>query len=139
MLKMPVVEVSNGELADKWTIIEIKASLLANPEQLRNLSIEASHLKPLVMELSQNNNVRSLIVELKETNLLIWHLMEKLYELHSQMDSIYVTLTVDITVQNQRRAFLKKEIDTLSQSSFSEAKSFFENPTFIIDAKNQHE
>ena len=136
---MPIVEISNGELADKWTIIEIKESLLTSPDQLQNLSIEASWLKPMVMELIQNFHILPLIVELKETNLLIWHLMEQLYGMPPQVTSTYVTLTNDITVQNQRRAFLKKEIDKLSHSAFSEAKSFFENPILVIDANKKHE
>ena len=133
VLKMPQVEISNGELADKWTIIEIKTALLSNPDQLHNLSIEASCLKPAVMQLQENDKVQVLISELKETNLIIWHLMEKLYKLHSQVSSDYIESTIKITDQNQRRAFLKKEIDTLSQSTFTEAKSFFENPTIVTD------
>ena len=131
---MPFVEVSNGELADKWTIIEIKTALLLNPDQLKNLSIEASGLEPMIMELKANSSVRLLIAQLKETNLVIWKLMEKLYELHADIDSTYLWLSIEITEYNQKRAFLKKEIDALSQSSFSEAKSFFENPGFIINS-----
>lgn len=133
-VKMPFVEVSNGELADKWTIIEIKTALLVNPDQLKNLSIEASGLEPMIMELKANSSVRLLIAQLKETNLVIWKLMEKLYELHADIDSTYLWLSIEITEYNQKRAFLKKEIDALSQSSFSEAKSFFENPGFIINS-----
>ena len=133
-VKMPFVEVSNGELADKWTIIEIKTALLGNPDQLKNLSIEASGLEPMIMELKANSSVRLLIAQLKETNLVIWKLMERLYELHADIDSTYLSLSIEITEYNQKRAFLKKEIDALSQSSFSEAKSFFENPGFIINS-----
>jgi hypothetical protein len=132
---MPLVEVSNGELADKWTIIEIKAALLVNPDQLKNLSIEASSLEPMIAELKENSNVQLLIAQLKETNLVIWNLMEKLYELHANMDSTYLSLSIEITEYNQKRAFLKKEIDALSQSLFSEAKSFFENPAFVINSQ----
>ena len=86
------------------------------------------------MELKANSSVRLLIAQLKETNLVIWKLMEKLYELHADIDSTYLWLSIEITEYNQKRAFLKKEIDALSQSSFSEAKSFFENPGFIINS-----
>ena len=129
---MPMVEISNGELADKWTILEIKVSLLTNPAQLKNLSIEVSRLEPMARELSENSEVRFLINQLKETNLTIWNLMEKLYKLNTKMKLEYVELTIEITQHNQRRAFLKKEIDVLSKSSFTEAKSFFENPSFVL-------
>lgn len=136
---MPIVEISNGELADKWTIIEIKNSQLTNPDQLQNLSIEASRLRPMVLELSRNDAVKLLITDLKNTNLVIWHLMEKIYESHLKIDSDYLALTLSITKQNQKRAFLKKEIDVLSQSSFTEAKSFFENSSFVITLKQENE
>jgi hypothetical protein len=132
---MPNIEISNGELADKWTIIQIKISMLNNPDQLQELTKEASCLKPFLIELSRDNKVDSLIKELKNTNQIIWNLMEKIYELHVNMNTEYVTLTLDITRFNQKRAFLKKEIDILSKSNLKEAKSFFENPTFVIDEK----
>jgi hypothetical protein len=132
---MPVVEISNGELADKWTILQIKAALLTSPGQLNNLSIETSKLEPMVTILCENSEVRLLIIQLKETNLMIWNLMEKLYELNRQINSEYIELTHEITEFNQKRAFLKKEIDTVSQSLFTEAKSFFENPAFVLRKK----
>ena len=134
---MPFVEISNGELADKWTILEIKSTLLKNPNQLNNLSIESSRLEPLVKALFANSEVRSLITQLKDTNMIIWNLMEKLYELNINMKSENVALTIEITEFNQKRAFLKKEIDALSQSSFTEAKSFFENPAFVIKKRSK--
>ena len=94
---MPFVEISNGELADKWTILEIKSTLLKNPNQLNNLSIESSRLEPLVKALFANSEVRSLITQLKDTNMIIWNLMEKLYELNINMKSENVALTIEIT------------------------------------------
>jgi hypothetical protein len=132
---MPNIEISNGELADKWTIIQIKISMLNNQDQLQELAKEALCLKPFVAELSQNSKVSLLIEELRETNQIIWNLMEKLYELHLKMNAEYVQLTLDITHFNQKRAFQKKEIDILSKSNLKEAKSFFENPLFVINEK----
>jgi hypothetical protein len=132
---MPKIEISNGELADKWTIIQIKISMLNNPDQLQDLTQEASCLKPFVIELSRENKVDLLIEELKDTNQIIWNLMEKIYELHLKMNTEYVELTLNITRLNQKRAFLKREIDILSKSNLKEAKSFFENTTFVIDEK----
>jgi hypothetical protein len=37
---MPVIKVSNGELADKWTINQIKSSLLKDSKQLHSLYLE---------------------------------------------------------------------------------------------------
>jgi hypothetical protein len=132
---MPNIEISNGELADKWTIIQIKISMLNNPDQQQELAKEVSCLIPFLIELSRDNKVDLLIEELKDTNQIIWNLMEKIYELHLEMNAEYVKLTLDITRFNQKRAFLKREIDILSKSNLKEAKSFFENPTFVIHEK----
>jgi hypothetical protein len=58
---------------------------------------------------------------------MIWHLMESLYAITQPQNSQYVELTLEITKLNQKRAFIKKKIDQLSDSTLTEAKSYFEN------------
>ena len=132
---MPKVEISNGELADKWTILNIKCEQLNNPTQISNAKLESEALMFQVQELQCYEGVRELIANLYEVNLEIWHLMENLYRLKPPFDEKYVKLTVDITKQNQRRAFLKKDIDRVSKAQFTEAKSFFEDNSYIVDNK----
>jgi hypothetical protein len=132
---MPIVEISNGELADKWTILNIKCEQLNNTDQISNAKLESEALMLQVQELQRHEGVVELIEDLYKVNLKIWYLMENLYRLNPPFDEKYVKLTVDITKQNQRRAFLKKDIDRASKAQFTEAKSFFEDDSYIMDNK----
>ena len=132
---MPTVEISNGELADKWTILKIKREQLKDPSQIHNIIIESEALISQVKDLRNHERITDLIDDLYKSNLSIWHLMEDLYKLKVPYEEKYVELTIQITKQNQRRAFLKKEIDKVSNAKFTEAKSFFENNSYILDTE----
>jgi hypothetical protein len=75
----------------------------------------------------ENTSVARIALELKEVNLEIWRLMDALYSLDAP-SAEYAELTWEITIQNQKRAFLKKGIDLEMKSTFSEEKSFFSQP-----------
>lgn len=135
---MPIVEISNGELVDKWTILQIKLDKLQDSKQVENVSKELSLLHKSIIELEQSSETRSKILELRVVNEQIWQLMESLYEIEDFRSPRYLELTIDITRWNQQRAFIKKSIDTLSNSSLTEAKSFFEKQEYILgESKNK--
>ena len=127
---MPQVEVSHGELVDKWTILEIKSVQLVDIEQLKNIQREMNAMSPAIQEFI--GSIPQLHKDLFETNLVIWNLMNELYKKDDSLGSQYVTLTIDITKFNQKRSFIKKEIDQFCKSDFSEAKSYFENSDQVI-------
>lgn len=121
---MPTIEVSFGELVDKYTILQIKHEHLSLESQKRAVFTELSSLKPDVDKCLQNDNLVRIALDLKNVNLEIWFLMDQLYSLDAP-SAEYVQLTWDITIQNQKRAFLKRTIDSEMNSRFSEEKSFF--------------
>jgi len=131
---MPKVEVSFGELMDKVTILEIKLEMLSSSEQKKTVALELFTLGEQTSEILAVASLRKVVDELREVNLLIWKLMDKLYDLH-EPSAEYADLTWDITRQNQRRAFLKKEIDATLGSRFSEEKSFFSKVDQIVSKK----
>ena len=121
---MPTVEVSFGELIDKYTILQIKYEHLSLESQKAMVYTELSSLKPDVDKCLQNDNLLGIARDLKDVNLKIWFLMDELYSLDAP-SAEYAQLTWDITIQNQNRAFLKKTIDSEMGSRLSEEKSFF--------------
>jgi hypothetical protein len=121
---MPFIEVSFGELVDKYTILEIKSEHLVQDSQKAVVTTELKSLKQDLDKCLHNENVPSIARELKSVNLKIWFLMDELYSLDAP-SAEYAQLTWDITIQNQKRAFLKKSIDFAMNSRFSEEKSFF--------------
>jgi len=124
---MPLVEVSFGELMDKYSILEVKSENLTDPSQRATVNKEILSLKPDVQRALENTSVARIALELKEVNLEIWRLMDALYSLDAP-SAEYAELTWEITIQNQKRAFLKKGIDLEMKSTFSEEKSFFSQP-----------
>jgi hypothetical protein len=132
---MPKVEVSFGELMDKVTILEIKLEMLSTEDQKKTVALELSSLVEQASEILAVASLGEVVEELRKVNLLIWELMDELYGLH-EPSSEYAGLTWDITIQNQRRAFLKKEIDVTMGFKFSEEKSFFSKVDQIISKKS---
>ncbi len=128
---MPTIEVTHGELIDKWTILQIKKSELSDPKQLDNITIEMSRLYSQVQAVFEQEDLQRLHESLYEINKRIWQLMEDLYSAVGTQTQL-ISLTLEITKKNQDRALIKKEIDRLCNSDFSEAKSYFENPDFLI-------
>ena len=124
---MPLVEVSFGELMDKYSILEVKSENLTDSSQRATVNKEILSLTPDVQRALENTSVARIALELKEVNLEIWRLMDALYSLDAP-SAEYAELTWEITIQNQKRAFLKKGIDLEMKSTFSEEKSFFSQP-----------
>ena len=127
---MPIVEVSHGEIVDKWTILEIKSVRLLDAEQLKNVKREMNAMSPSIQQFI--GYILKLHKDLFETNLKIWNLMDELYKINESYGIQYVKITIEITRLNQKRSFIKKEIDNFCNSDFSEAKSYFENEDQVV-------
>lgn len=128
---MPKVEISFGEVADKWTILEIKCESLVDEGQIRNVTNEKFGLQETIDQLVAVPGVKEQLDKLLATNRTIWDQMDEIYELKKEGPR-YAELTFEITVENQRRAFLKREIDRLMNSEFHEEKSYFVKPNQVV-------
>jgi hypothetical protein len=109
---------------DKYSILEIKRVKLSEASQREMVEKELLSLEKDVRVALQNEAVAKIVAELTKVNLEIWLLMDSLYSLDAPSLE-YTELTWDITIQNQKRAFLKKQIDSEMDSPFTEEKSFF--------------
>lgn len=128
---VPKVEISFGEVADKWTILEIKCESLVDEGQIRNVTNEKFGLQETIDQLVAVPGVKEQLDKLLATNRTIWDQMDEIYELKKEGPR-YAELTFEITVENQRRAFLKREIDRLMNSEFREEKSYFVKPNQVV-------
>ena len=68
------VEVSNGELMDKLSILELKLKNIADPKKLINVNTEFNELNPLVQKLFKKHNpaINKLYIKLAEINGKLW-------------------------------------------------------------------
>lgn len=119
------VEISNGELLDKLTILEIKLTNIKNENKLNNVKKEYEELSNVGKHLF-TTELNPLYVELKQTNLELWDIEDKIRmkEKEKIFDNEFVNLARSVYITNDKRADLKKQINLISNSDLIEEKSY---------------
>ena len=116
--------ISIGELVDKITILEIKKNKLQN-SKLENVMKELSFLRKL-MEKHQIEITDDLFTQLKEINLTLWNIEDKIRikEKNKEFDNIFIELARSVYFKNDKRAEIKKSINQLCNSEITEEKFY---------------
>ena len=122
------VEVSNGELMDKLSILELKLKNITDPKKLRNVNTEFNELNPLVQQLFKKYNpaINALYQKLAEINGKLWIIEDEIRQRERDKDfgPKFVKLARDVYFTNDVRSDLKKEINVLTNSGVIEEKSY---------------
>jgi Family of unknown function (DUF6165) len=123
------IEVSYGELVDKMTILEIKSIRLEEPTKLNNVQAELAAIKTSWSTVDTSRHeaeVRQTIEALKQVNLRLWDIEDaiRLKESAKSFDPEFIELARSVYIENDQRARLKKHLDGLLGSRFSEEKSY---------------
>ena len=119
--------VSIGELADKITILEIKAERIDDPQKLQNVRAELAGLLPLWSPLAdaQPEMAEAKIV-LREANARMWDVQDALRAKEAAQDfgDEFITLARAVARHNGDRVGLKNRINRLAGSRFVEEKQY---------------
>ena len=122
------VEVSNGELLDKLSILELKLKNIKDDKKLINIKNEHGGLSPLCNNLFDNygNELRSLYAKLSEINAELWKIEDDIRECERNKDfgDEFVQLARAVYFTNDKRSDVKKSINLLTESGFVEEKSY---------------
>ena len=122
------VEVSNGELLDKLTILELKLTNITNAQKLSNIQKEHDELSPLANQLfdSYGEELKNLYKKLTEINSELWTIEDDIRECERNKDfgSDFVSLARAVYFTNDKRSDVKKAINLLTDSGFVEEKSY---------------
>ena len=122
------VEVSNGELLDKLTILELKLTNIADVQKLSNIQKEHDELSPLADQLfdSYGEELKNLYKKLNEINSELWTIEDDIRECERNKDFGYdfVSLARAVYFTNDKRSDVKKAINLLTDSGFVEEKSY---------------
>ena len=122
------VEVSNGELLDKLSILELKLKNIKDNKKLINIKNEHVGLSPLCNNLFNNygNELRSLYAKLSEINAELWKIEDDIRECERNKDfgDEFVRLARAVYFTNDKRSDVKKSINLLTESGFVEEKSY---------------
>jgi hypothetical protein len=119
------IEVSVGELVDKVSILEIKLEKIVNPEKLANIKMEYNLLLESMKQLDLSNH-SDIFLELKKINLSIWVTEDSIRKLEAEkrFDAEFIALARNVYFDNDRRAAMKRQINTRYNSSVVEEKQY---------------
>ena len=125
-----LVEVSNGELLDKISILELKMLKIEDDEKLVNIMTEFEILNPLVVSLFEkyDSQLQNHYLELAKINGELWDIEDWIRdcEREKRFDKEFVELARSVYITNDKRCEVKKLINILTSSGLVEEKSYKE-------------
>jgi hypothetical protein len=119
-----LVEVSNGEIADKLSIIQIKLKYIFDEAKRTNLLNEEAVLIAAMKDILALDH--KLYLELVRINEELWHIEDacRAHEKAQDFGSEFVAIARSVYITNDERARIKKEINILTGSTLVEEKSY---------------
>jgi len=121
------IELSVGELLDKISILQIKAERIVDPSKLENINKELDVLMSLWKDSAySNNNLESETNELKAINEELWAIEDKIRdkERNRVFDKGFIELARAVYITNDKRADIKRIINSKTGSALIEEKSY---------------
>ena len=122
------IEVSNGELLDKISILELKMLKIKDKEKLDNILTEFNSLNPLCVVLFEQfgSELQKLYLQLAKVNGKLWDIEDWIRDCESEnrFDKEFIELARSVYITNDKRSKLKKEINILTESILTEEKSY---------------
>jgi hypothetical protein len=120
------IEVSNGEIIDKLTIIQIKLERITDEGKRLNLMNEYNELinaSRLIMSITD-----PLYIGLYKVNCELWDIEDRIRELERKKDfgDDFVSTARAVYFTNDKRSQLKREINIKTSSGLIEEKSYKE-------------
>jgi hypothetical protein len=126
------IEVSNGEIIDKLTILQIKSEKITDAAKLENINRELYELLTcrvlLLKELTAEDltKVEELEIALKGVNTRLWDVEDELRKMEANelYNGTFVSLARQVYILNDLRARHKKQINQITNSRLVEEKSY---------------
>ena len=120
------VEISDGELLDKLSILKIKEKFIIDESKLKNVDNEINALSPLCTNLLYGLEISDLYQKLILVNTKLWEIEDQLRikEKSKEFDDEFISLARSVYYTNDERASIKKEINKISGSFLTEEKSY---------------
>jgi hypothetical protein len=119
------VDVSNGEIVDKITILELKQKHIEDPIKLLNVKKELESLMeyyPMII----NNSNKKYYIDLYKINSELWEIEDKIRkkEHNKEFDDEFISLARNVYICNDKRAKIKYEINISTLSNLIEEKQY---------------
>lgn len=115
------IEVSDGEIVDKLTILEIKKEKCLDLNKLQNIEKELTYLKMIVDDLDIPEYY---INDLRKINQKLWDIEDQIrvFEAQEKFDNEFIELARSVYFTNDERFEIKNKINSIVNSNFKEEK-----------------
>ena len=120
-------EISAGELLDKISILEIKREKIKNKANQEKINKEYKILKEVQnSSLEVTEKLKTLFKEIKEVNLNLWNIEDKLRicEKNKDFGQTFIELARGVYLNNDKRSKIKLEINNILDSNIREIKQY---------------
>lgn len=119
------IEVSIGEIVDKFTILTIKNERITDEDKLKNVTKEFGYILGKVLEFGIDLE-DELVTSLLDVNKDLWNIENSLRicEKDKLFDNEFIELARFVYTLNDKRADIKKKINIAYGSQFVEEKSY---------------
>jgi FkbM family methyltransferase len=127
-----LIEVSVGEIVDKYSILELKNKYITDTNKLHEIKKEMSILEENVSIKNKNTYFYKLLLHINEE---IWLDTDKIKQINVKLIECYkdyIELSNTIFENNQRRFRLKNYFNIIESSNIKECKSYQDDTCFII-------
>lgn len=121
------IEVSNGEIIDRFTILSIKLERIKNPAKLSKIRREYFTLIEIVGYIKSNfSSIVKLADELLEINTTLWDVENRIRYKEScqEFDKKFIELARSIYCLNDKRSDIKFRINIVTNSQLIEQKQY---------------
>ena len=118
------IEVSNGEIIDKLTIVKIKLERIKDEGKLLNLQKEYRELSDASANILSESD--PLFKALYEINLTLWDIEDKIRDLERRKDfgEEFIETARSVYISNDKRSEIKRQINIKTSSDLIEEKSY---------------
>jgi hypothetical protein len=118
--------ISVGELIDKITILRIKTEQIRDAAAHKNVSRELDRLMQIRAGLQLTADLGGVEEQLLEVNQRLWKVEDDLRDFERRRDfgDRFVELARSVYTLNDRRAALKRQINTVTSSAIIDEKSY---------------
>ncbi len=123
------LEVSPGELIDKYTILLIKSKYITATDKLKFIQVELDLLLTYVNDLLQEHDgLQTYIDELQTINESLWNIEDQIREKErlQEFDEEFIRLARSVYFTNDKRAKVKYDINEKTNSTLREVKQYRE-------------
>lgn len=127
------IEVPNGDIFDKYSILCIKSSKITDPVKLNGIHLELESLRAsyhFVLALIDSSLAYDAALvafsKLQEINEALWIIEDRIRvkEADKCYDEEFIQLARSVYITNDERCALKRDINIITDSKFQEEKAY---------------